>query len=209
MSSLTNNNPHWIYVDDGSGNLRGLAPGQTVDASGDYEKNLKGTANVAAPTKEQQAAADQAQAESNSATHDEHLVSPLIEANRIASQAHSAPLQQVIGDDDAPIGPPSGTVTTKMALIRDSVPGDPVRNAFGDHERAPEELGENASEVEVEQAERKHAASELLESVHEAAASGERAPEAGQGRGDTLREAPSQRSQGRDVKPPKQESKDE
>src|SRR3954451_17299 len=45
----------------------------------------------------------------------------------------AAGLNVVIGDNEAPYGPPTGTITTKQAVMRDAS-NSAERNAFGDHE---------------------------------------------------------------------------
>jgi hypothetical protein len=53
----------------------------------------------------------------------------------------SAPLNRVIGDNEAPYGPPTGTITTKQAVMREASNSN-ERNAFGDHEWLPEDAEE-------------------------------------------------------------------
>jgi len=74
------------------------------------------------------------------------------------TSATSAPLQLVVGDDDAPLGPPQGTVTTKQMAAAE---GPTEKSAFADHEHMPEDLGEQASDVEQRQAERTAAVEEV------------------------------------------------
>lgn len=64
----------------------------------------------------------------------------LREARLAGRLAVSAPLQKVVGDDQAPLGPPTGTVTTKQTAAGES---DEARKAFAPNEAAP------GSEVEV------------------------------------------------------------
>jgi hypothetical protein len=56
----------------------------------------------------------------------------------VAHAGTSAVLNRVIGDDEAPYGPPSGTITTKQAVMRDAE----QRPHFGDLEWTPEEVEE-------------------------------------------------------------------
>jgi hypothetical protein len=59
----------------------------------------------------------------------------------------AAPLNRVIGDNEAPYGPPTGTITTKQAVMREASSSN-ERNAFGDHEWLPEDeekLGDSTS----------------------------------------------------------------
>jgi hypothetical protein len=70
----------------------------------------------------------------------------------------AAPLNVVVGDNEAPFGPPTGTITTKQAVMRDAS-SSAERLAFGDHEWLPEDaeernLGESTSgTVQAAQAE--------------------------------------------------------
>lgn len=191
MAELANNNPHWIYVDKGDGNLVGVGPGQIINASGDFEQNLRNTPNVGEPTDEQREKRDAAQQAGERPTQlkDETLTAPMLEASRLGNTAVSAPLQEVIGDDDAPYGPPTGTITTKQAVAQE---GPVEKERFADHERLPDDLGENASPVEREQAAAKQRAEEVLQEAQAAEPDEERKPQGG--RGDPLvpqRSAPS------------------
>ena len=49
------------------------------------------------------------------------------------------PLQEVIGDDSAPFGPPTGTITTKQAIQREADRESETRRRFGGHEIDPGE----------------------------------------------------------------------
>ena len=77
------------------------------------------------------------------------------------------PLNTVIGDDDAPMGPPTGVITTKAAVKRT---GDAEARAYGNLERMPEEAdNENLSEVERTQAEMQQMAEEVHNEILEQA----------------------------------------
>lgn len=65
------------------------------------------------------------------------------------SVATVVPLQQVVGDDDAPYGPPTGTITTKQT---EAAKSSVEKERFADHEQL--EVPEGASPVEQHQAER-------------------------------------------------------
>lgn len=59
----------------------------------------------------------------------------------------AANLNKVVGDNEAPYGPPTGTITTKQAVMR-GASNSAERRAFGDHEWAPEDkdnLGDSTS----------------------------------------------------------------
>lgn len=53
----------------------------------------------------------------------------------------AAPLNVVVGDNEAPYGPPTGTITTKQAVMRDA-DNSVERKAFGDHEWVAEDAEE-------------------------------------------------------------------
>jgi hypothetical protein len=93
------------------------------------------------------------------------ILSGLRVAHRTA--AIVAPLQRVIGDDEAPMGPPSGVITTKSAAAgMDSQ----SRQAFAQNEALPEDvaLDEERAPQRVAQAKLKAGADELTVELNEA-----------------------------------------
>lgn len=97
-----------------------------------------------------------------SPSHDLHEeLAELRVAHRMAAVA--APLQVVRGDDDAPLGPPSGVITTKQAVAKGG--SEAERRAFADHEY--DEVPEGASPVEQVQAEATNAAEEVAQGLAE------------------------------------------
>ena len=163
---MKNTNPHYIYVDAGNGTSKRVAPGQVVSVDGDVEKNLKATSGVeSASESDYKEYVDSRSGHSSEETDEMRRNREFGELRAQADQiAVAAPLQVVVGDDDAPYGPPSGTITTKEAIVKGDT--DPqTRERFADHEKFEGELGENASEVEKVQAERKSAVNAKAEEL--------------------------------------------
>jgi hypothetical protein len=178
MGEYTNTNDHAVRVRDDEGNLRRLAPGAVIAAEGDFEKRVKSVDGLESATDEHRDAyrAQLADVSNEDPTPDQAVSEAVSGARAAVTRAQVVePLQRIVGDDDAPFGPPTGTITTKSAIMEETKPGDPERNAFADHERLPSELGENASEVEVAQAE----VSEQIEEIRQSIDPGE-----AEGRGD-------------------------
>jgi len=162
---LVNTLDHPVRVTDENGQTVRVVPGQVITADGATADRLTAIEGVETATDEHRDAyaasrapvSDVASAKLGAEQH----VSDLRAASRMASTA--VPLNQVIGDDDAPLGPPSGTITTKQAVARS---GPEQKAAYADHERLPEEAeNEKLSEVERAQAEAKG----LVEEIHNAA----------------------------------------
>lgn len=120
MPKFVNTLDHAIRASDGKGNLPRVQPGQVVEATGEYADALAACPGV----------------ETASGDHESHWQSILEsrqmagamagDGSRIAAKAAIgpqrlavrmdtivAPLQRVVGDDAAPYGPPSGTITTR------------------------------------------------------------------------------------------------
>lgn len=163
MPKLVNKNAHGIRVTSEDGRETRLRAGQVMEASGELADLLSGVANVQPAKKED---VDAWEAVLAASRHDagQGMDNILAQARVAVSQATiSAPLNVVIGDNDAPMGPPTGTVTTKQAMMRE---GGDNKRAFGDHERLPEEAeDEGLSEVERIQAEAKAAVEELSQDL--------------------------------------------
>lgn len=83
------------------------------------------------------------------------------QAHRAESVA--APLQVVVGDDDAPYGPNTGTITTKQAVAKQ---GAEEKRRFADHEQA--EVPEGASKIEQKQAANTRAVEEVAQRLADA-----------------------------------------
>ena len=93
-------------------------------------------------------------------------------ANEWMSQATVATgLNRVIGDNEAPYGPPSGTITTKQAVMR-AAENSAERTAFGPNEWLPEDAEErnladlgSSGQVQAAQAEAQGKTEKLTEEL--------------------------------------------
>lgn len=164
-----------VYVKNTNGHgIRG--DGVRVPAGGvakvDGDGDLAGYAGVEKVTKkEYDAYRKQGQLGGGSHQRDRHEeLKRLRQEHRMVSTA--APLQVVVGDDDAPYGPPTGTVTTKQTEAKK---GPEEKRRFADHEQA--EVPEGASEVEQRQAENVRAAEEVAQKLAAADEQGSAAAE--------------------------------
>ena len=164
MAYLKNPLDHAVRVYDENGSLRRVRPGQVVEADGDFEKNLKAVGAESASQSDYETYEDDRRSAgpSEDVTRSAINSETINEARRAARAATVANLNEVHGDDDAPLGPPSGTVTTKQAVVREGGPAE--KRAFGDHERLPEEAdNESLSEIERKQAANKAPVEQAVE----------------------------------------------
>lgn len=163
MPYFKNDNDHPIRVDDGSGNLRRIAPGSIVDATGQFADNLKDTGGVSQASKEDREKWVEGRRVSTERTDEQKRNARIGEARVEArSLAVAVPLTRVVGDDAAPDGPPSGTITsaaTVAAKGRDEkqafAPGE-ADPADADNEQLPpvhRQQAENARDVAEKAAE--------------------------------------------------------
>jgi hypothetical protein len=164
MPKLVNRNSHAVRARDENGVEHRLRSGQVVDASGPQADALKGIANVESANKSDEEAWDRARGRKDrgdSSATIVHVTGVLTQA-RVAGRMASVvvPLNEVVGDDAAPLGPPSGTITTKQAVARE---GQLENEKFGQRERLPEDAeNERLPDVERKQAEN----IAVLEEVH-------------------------------------------
>jgi hypothetical protein len=113
MPKFVNRNAHTIRVREKDGQpLTRVVPGQVVEASGAFADALKGTNGV-----ETASDADQKTWEAQSTPEEYGETPELLQHQPIAPLLNEArkrnvsdPLQVVIGDDEAPLGPPTGEV---------------------------------------------------------------------------------------------------
>lgn len=164
MGYYKNENDQALRVDDGTGRLARVPSGSIVSVDGDLEKNLKGLDGVSKSSKEDyDAQQDVINPESKDIARHEAVSAARTD---IALNTVAVPLNEVVGDDDAPYGPPSGTITTKQAAARQS-PED--RRAFADHEALPEDAdNKKKSAVHRSQAKRRAKVEEATEAAQEA-----------------------------------------
>lgn len=163
---LVNKNPHDAYVKNNDGTLQRVLPGQVVNADGGFADRLQETPGFDSASQSDK----KAWAESNSTADAENVeqtpsgkINKALGDLRTAAQAFLAATNQVvIGDDQAPYGPPSGTVTTVQAV------NDPAH--FGTHSAAhvgPVGEGDTAADLigGVEQATGAHVHNSQVEAA--------------------------------------------
>lgn len=190
--SFVNTNSHPVRVDRPSptpgrpSKLVRLRPGQVVEAEGEYADSLAATPGVENATEEQakvhEASVAQHRREGEMPGLGTRLGEKLaLGPARVAlRRAIHAPLRRVVGDDAAPLGPPSGETSSKA---QEAVKDDAHRRAFADHERLPGERVRGAGappllipasadprsgEIENAQARNAEQAERLLEDLAEA-----------------------------------------
>jgi hypothetical protein len=119
MPKFVNTADHPVRVADESGALRRVVPGQVVEADGKFADNLKGTNGIESAKKEHEDAYAERQAARTGASRDRAILEQATEARAAARSLASADAQVVRGDDQAPHGPGTGTITTKQALAEE------------------------------------------------------------------------------------------
>lgn len=131
MPKLVNTNPTPARVDNGKGVLQRILPGQVVSAEGAYADNLTATNGFETASSQDVERWDAelerrrmkaAMPGDGSRLSQKLAIGPARQALRM--QTTVAPLQRVIGDDAAPQGPPSGTITTRGEAATSGEPGD-------------------------------------------------------------------------------------
>lgn len=155
-----------IRVSDGQGQNRRFPPGQPVPVSGDLESNASGVDGLRDATDDEvKQAQSGVEPGSRDVTRDQALADLSAYARTVTV---AVPLNEVIGDDEAPFGPPSGTITTKQTAAREAK-SSVERMAFGDHEWLKEEAeGRDLGPVQQAQAdatERVEAMTEKLQAL--------------------------------------------
>jgi hypothetical protein len=180
MADFVNTNPHSVVVRDSEGERRRYPPGKF-----EADDSVEGTPGVVSADSqegqdwEQLHGGDDEEAQGGSLT--DTTAALLGEARSAARRFLSATNQVVVGDDEAPFGPDTGTVTTKQAHIEGVPAGDPERVAFADHEAFPSEVqGKSVTDVHAQQAVDTEAVNQLAAEILDDAAEGEaRGPAAG------------------------------
>lgn len=136
MPKLVNTNPTPARVmkpkaNGDEGTLQRIRPGQVVSAEGAYADSLAATPGFETATSEDierwDAELERGRTKSalpgdGSRLSQKLALGPARQALRM--QTTVAPLQRVIGDDAAPQGPPSGTITTRGEAATSGEPGD-------------------------------------------------------------------------------------
>ena len=157
MPKLVNHNDHAVRVRDENGRPVRLRSGQVLEADGATADALSGIEGVESANKADEDAYADSQAsgvEGDPQESDTAIEIYAVTRSLGKKLLVALPLQRVVGDDAAPYGPPTGTVTTKQALAAES---DENRRRFADHERLPEDADNEGlqaqSTVESDQAE--------------------------------------------------------
>jgi hypothetical protein len=130
MGYYKNDSDQALRVDDGSGRLRRVPAGRVVQADGDFEKNLSGLSQVSSASEDDHLSQSK---RSSGNTRDRDRMNAVSDATAYANLIVHAPLNEVIGDDDAPLGPPTGTITTKQA-VKDNANSSLEHDRFGQNE---------------------------------------------------------------------------
>ncbi len=149
MPKLVNKNAHGVRA-----NGARLMAGQVRDVDGEEADALKGIPGVETASADDEKAWD-AKRGGGATSEGAGLTAGIegaVRQRRHDSRRESVavPNNVVVGDDEAPIGPPTGTITTKQAVSKE---GPIEKQAFADHEAEPgdEEL-EGTGEVHSQQA---------------------------------------------------------
>lgn len=172
MPEFVNNNDQAVRVRH-EGRLYRLRPGQVMQVEGgaaDLFSNMNGIDTASGDDKERWeesqrvGSGDITETDAGKMSLDRMQTQLRVQAR---TAAVAVPLQQVIGDNDAPIGPPTGTITTKEAVAQQGVR---EKLAFMDHERFSDEAdNEGLSEIERLQAEAQRTVNDLHVQVLEEA----------------------------------------
>lgn len=143
--SFVNDKSHPVRVKDEDGTERRIVPGRVVEAEGKFADNLS-AAGLSTATDEDARSWENESARRSGGVTDgpatrlaaKLALGPIRVLGRVAV---AAPLRRVVGDDSAPLGPPSGTISTKAA---EAAKDDRSREAFADFEALPGESIEHA-----------------------------------------------------------------
>lgn len=150
MSYYKNEGDQALRVDDGTGRLRRVPAGRVVQAEGDFAENLSKAGAVSASEDDFRGQFNQP----SDYDRDRDRMNAVTDAAAYANLLVHAPLNEVIGDDDAPYGPPTGTITTKHA-VKDAAQSSVEKDRFGQHEWTEKEAeGRDLSPVQQAQADK-------------------------------------------------------
>ena len=171
MPELVNTLPHGVRVKDDNGDEHRLRPGQVKSFDGSAADKLSAIEGVDTASSEDKEHWEAEYARLSGRVSDTPSITgglqqSMLDARTAARMASVAlPLNTVIGDNDAPMGPPSGTITTKQAVARQSAAD---HGAFSQGEHLPEDAESGKlSDVEQAQAEARAALEELHNEVLE------------------------------------------
>lgn len=121
MPKFVNKNSHPIRVRNGDGaNLRRVRCGEVVEADGVLADNLEATSGVesasSADEKSWQAVLDAQHGPHGDQSHSTESLQEVVDSVQAVRSLASDNLQTVVGDNAAPHGPDTGTITTKDAV---------------------------------------------------------------------------------------------
>jgi hypothetical protein len=115
-----NKNTHDAFVQNNDGTLQRIVPGEVLNVDGAFADRLGSTPGVesasSADKKAWESRNDSPAAANVEPTPGSKLNDAIVQARAAASALLAATNQIVVGDDQAPFGPPSGTVTTVQAV---------------------------------------------------------------------------------------------
>ena len=180
MPEYVNTNQHSVVVRDEDGQRKRYPPGRFESD----DSSIEGTPGVVSGSSQEAQDYDKLHPESEEtegSSLTDQVAAGLGEARSAARRFLAVSNQVIVGDDEAPFGPETGTVTTKQAHIEGVPAGDPERQAFADHEAFPSELeGKAVTDVAAQQAVDTQKVNELAaELVVEAQEGDARGPGAG------------------------------
>jgi hypothetical protein len=169
----------YIYTGDEPTRVRGTryAKGAVVDTDGDdgLDKVVKGRSDFeAADDNRLKEHLDSLPGNYSSGSRDEPRDKAVADAVAWANMVTVAvPLNEVVGDDEAPFGPATGTITTKQAVMREAR-NSGERQAFGPGEWVGEDAEKrNLSYVQEQQAKASGRLEEVTEQVQQMSQAGD------------------------------------
>lgn len=185
MPKLVNRNAHGVRTTDSDGKRYRLRPGQVIEVDGAGADALNGVNGVDSANGDDEKAWDERRGVSTGNPSDGGGLSAAVEgantSRRAAArrEAIAAPLNVVVGDDEAPKGPPTGTITTKQAAAREDADSPGGRGGFAQHEAPVEDADNpNVGDVHRQQAEARAeleaATEDLLSDAKESSTEGSR-----------------------------------
>jgi hypothetical protein len=129
MPLFQNTNSHAVRTEDNDGRRRRVRTGEVLSADGAFADRLKAINGVETASKaDLETYQKSRQADTGGQDARAPLAAKLGEVRAAAAALLTALDQVVVGDDQAPFGPPTGTITTKQAA------GAKEPHAFGTNE---------------------------------------------------------------------------
>ena len=152
MAEYVNTNPHGVITRDENGERVRYAPGPFESDDSSVEQ-IDGVVSASSQEGQDYEALHPQSEDTQGGSLNDSVAAGLAEARSAARRFLAVSNQVILGDDEAPFGPETGTVTTKQAHIEGVPAGDPERQAFADHEAFPSEVrGKAVTDVAAQQA---------------------------------------------------------